>query len=141
MDGKLVFSLSLMGLGIGTLSVVGVTSMKVGLPVEFWLWMTSAGISVYAIRKHAPGKFFRHGLLTGVLAGIYAPLIQLTMIKSYLANNPEYVEKIAALPLDLSPRMVVLLSLPFVAIAWGLFLGVVTWIGAKVFPRAKPTDA
>jgi hypothetical protein len=132
LNGKLVLSLSLLGLAIGVLSVLGLTSARVlAMPLEFWLWLLSAAATALVLVRRTGASFFRHGFATGLLAGLWPALLMFLFFDAHMANNPVYAEEFSAAPAGLSPRAFFLVSAPIRALVWGAILGALTWLASR----------
>lgn len=132
MNAKLVLVLSTLGLLIGVLSLLGLTSGSVlALPLEFWLWMVSAAVTALALARQAGARFFRHGFATGLLAGLWPAILMALFFDAYMANNPVYAEEFSAAPAGLSAKAFFLISAPLRALVWGVVIGALTWLASK----------
>ena len=103
MNIRLVLVLSLLGLVVGILSILGI--LRSGL--ESIVWLVIALFYGAAIAARAPGKFFLHGFLTGLISGALASLVQAAFIGQYLAHNPKAAESFKILPANLPPAILV----------------------------------
>lgn len=131
MDRKLAGMLSVAGIVMGIASVMGWTQHREGV-----LWLVIAIASAFVIAREAPGKYFLHGLWTGLLAGIASALIQLAMYSTYLANNPDSAAQIQTMPANWNPRVMLLIFAPVIGLLNGLVIGFLSWLGARMLkPR------
>ena len=131
MDRKLAGMLSVAGIVMGIASVMGWTQHREGV-----LWLVIAIASAFVIAREAPGKYFLHGLWTGLLAGIASALIQLAMYSTYLANNPDSAAQIQTMPANWNPRVLLLIFAPLIGLLNGLVIGFLGWLGARMLkPR------
>lgn len=135
MDRKLVGMLSLLGAVMGVMSVLGWTQHREGV-----MWLVIGVVAAIAIALKAPGKFFMHGLWTGVLCGVLGSLIQLALFSTYLANNPDTAVQMQTLPANWNPRVVLLVSTPFFGLGFGLLIGLLSLLASKVM-RRQPAPA
>ena len=131
MDRKLVGMLSVAGVVMGFASVMGWTQHREGV-----LWLVIAIASAFVIAREAPGKYFVHGLWTGLLAGMASALIQCAMYGTYLANNPATATQVQAMPPNWNPRVMLLIFAPILGLANGVVIGLLSWLGARMLkPR------
>jgi len=136
MNIRLILMLSLLGLVVGILSVVGV--IRAG--VESVVWLAIALIYGAVLARRAPGKFFLHGFLTGLIAGALAPLVQAAFLGQYLSHNPKAADTLKALPANLPAAVLIILAAPFTGAMLGLVTGLITWLWA-LMTRPKPAPA
>lgn len=131
MNHRLVLMISGLGLVMGVASVTGVIRMG----QEGTAWLVIALVAAPWIALQVPSRAFGHGFLSGLIAGAIAPLIQATFFNSYLAHNPAAAESFRQLPASASPRLLVLLITPFLALLSGLLLGALSWVAEKALHR------
>ena len=130
MSWKLIFLLSLFGVGMAVASLFGFTR-----GIEPFLWLLIFLLYAWWIAKHAPGKYFLHGLLVSVLNGIWISIIHVAFFSSYVKNNPEMLEAFSNLPPSLSPRLMTLIIGPIVGVLFGVIAGLFALVGAKIVRR------
>ena len=137
MNFKLVLALSLFGLLLGIASIAGWIPTGTELPIWCAIWIVSA----IAIGMRAPGKYFLHGLLTGLIGGILAGLVQGILFDSYIAHNPKVTESFKALPPGMNPRLLVLVLSPLVALLYALVLGGLAALAGLMFKKKPAAPA
>ena len=130
MSWKLIFLLSLFGVGMAVASLFGLTR-----GIEPFLWLLIFVFYAWRIAKHAPGKHFLHGFLVSVLNGIWISIIHAAFFSSYVKNNPEMLEGFSKLPPSLSPRLMMLIIGPIVGVLFGIIAGLFALVGAKIVRR------
>ena len=128
MNWKLIFFLSLFGIVMGLLSIFGFTR-----GIEWILWIVIAVICAAVISKKQSPKYFAHGLVTGLLDGVYNGIIQSAFYSMYLQNNPESIEGFRQSPVN--PRFFVLLMGPLIGLIYGCVIGFFAVLYAKVSKR------
>ncbi len=87
MKRGMIFLLSLLGAGMGTVSLFGYTQNY-----ELALWIFIALISPVIIARTTTYKLFLHGLYCGLGMGILNSGIQFLFFSTYLANNSALFE-------------------------------------------------
>jgi len=133
MNWKQIFTLSLSGLIMGTLSLFGLTR-----GIEPILWLLIALGSAWWLAKTTPSRVFLHGLFTGVLMGVGNSVMQSLFFDSYVASNPESAQAFQQIPGGLSPQIFVLMAGSIVGFLYGLLLGLFALLAAKF---GKPQSA
>ena len=133
MKMPLVLALSSLGLLVAVFSILG--HLQSGLETA-----ASALIAVVCslvLARRAPGRFFLHGFLTGLISGALVTLTQAAFMSVYLAHNPKAAEAFKALPVNIAPALLVVATIPFSAGLNGAVTGLLTWLAAK-FMRPGP---
>lgn len=133
MDFAVMALLSFLGLAMGVATLAGLVPRGFELP----LWLMIAVVAAIWIARRVERRVFLNGLLAGILAGLASPLVQVLFFDTYLRNNPDAVEAFQTLPAGLSPRTVVAVMGPVVALIYGLCLGLFAWVAGKAL-RRKP---
>jgi hypothetical protein len=72
MNWRLVFGLSLFGLGMAIATVFLIPSN-----VEPFCWLAIFLICAYIIARQAPGKFFLHGLMVSIVSMPMSPRVMM----------------------------------------------------------------
>lgn len=132
MNWKVILPLTSFGFLMGFASVFGFTQS-----MEPLLWLGIAFFSAYWIAKYETAKPFLHGFVAAVLMGILNSIIQSAFFDIYLANNPATADQFTKIPGGISGRMFVLLVGPAVGSMYGLFVGLLTFLAAKLFQRKQ----
>jgi hypothetical protein len=134
MNWKLIFLLSLFGVGLGIASVFTLTPV-----VEFVLWVVVTVVSAVLVARYASGKYFLHGFLVACLNTFWVTLAQTLLFYTYVSSHPEYLQMVATLPQALAehPRRLIVYRSPVVAILSGLFVGLLSWVASKVLNRLR----
>ncbi len=130
MNWKLIFTLSVAGICMGTAALFGLTKN-----IEPIQWLVIFVFYAVWIVKYAPGKYFLHGFLVSVINGIWVSLIHSAFFALYIQNNPEMMANYEKLPPWVSPRTMVLIIGPFIGAATGLIAGLFAIIAGKWFKR------
>ena len=127
MNWKLIFGLSVFGIGMGCAALLGLTRN-----LEPILWVLIFLLYAVFIAKRAEGKYFFHGFLVSLINGIWMSLIHYTFFDMYAENNPEMMAKFANLPPSVSLRLMVLLVGPIVGAVSGVVAGLFALIAGKL---------
>ena len=129
---KLIFQLSLFGLamGVATISLIPQN-------IEPFFWLIIFIFCAYTIAKHCSGKFFMHGFMVSLVNSVWITAAHILFFETYIANHPDQLSMMAGLPMPYSPHIMMLLSgLPF-GIAFGLVLGLFSFIASKIVKRKQ----
>jgi hypothetical protein len=129
-DGKLVLSLSLLGLGMAVATVFVIPSS-----LEPLFWLAIFLLSAYVIARRAPGKFFLHGFLVSLVNCVWITGAHIVFAGSYLAHHAREAEMLTKMPMPDSPRLMMLMTGPVVGIASGLVLGLFALVAGKLVTR------
>jgi hypothetical protein len=123
MSWKLIFVLSLFGLGMAFATVYVVPSH-----VEPWVWLGIFVVCAIAIAKRAPGKFFLHGLCVSLLNSVWITATHVALFEKYIANHPREAAMMTQMG---SPQVMMAVTGPVVGLVSGLVLGLFAWIASK----------
>ena len=132
MNWKLIGLLSGFGVLMGVASVLGFTKGLEGL-----LWPVIGGICVLLVVWRAPGRLFLHGFCVGLIGGAVAPVIQVLLFSTYMANNPELATRFAEFPVGMEARYFFLMLSPVIGLVSGLLLGFVCWLVARFAGKGR----
>lgn len=122
-----IWSLTIFGILMGFLSVFGISRQ-----VLLILWIVIAVFSGGIIAKNADRQIFTRGVVVGLFDWIFFAIIQAAMFNTYLANNPNSLDGIKEIPMALEPQYIILFSGPFAGIAYGLFIGLFSFVIDKI---------
>ena len=132
MNWKLIFALSLFGLAIGLPSLFGLGSIA---PL---LWLIVFTICAWVIATGAPGKYFLHGFLAGVVSSVWFTLVHAYYLFDLSRNKPEMVE---ILPQGVSPQVMNLLVGLITAAVAGLIGGFFAFVAAKILKQGDARES
>jgi hypothetical protein len=136
LNGRLIFSLSMFGLAMGIATVFVIPSSS-----EPIFWLVIFIVCAYLIAKKALGKFFLHGLLVSVLNSVWITATHIIFFDSYLPRHPDEAAMMAKMPLPDSPRLMMLITGPLIGIAFGLILGLFSFVAGKIVKRSPEVGA
>ena len=128
MNWKLIFLLSLFGLAMAIATVYVIPST-----IEPFFWLVIFLVCAYLIAKHAPRRFFLHGLLTSMLNSVWITATHVLLFDQYAANHVAEVEMMEALPLG--ARTMMIITGPVIGIVSGCVLGLFAFIASKIVRR------
>ncbi len=130
MNWKLVFQLSLFGLGMAFATVFWIPS---NIEPVFWLVIFIA--CAYIIAKRSPGKYFLHGFMVSMVNCIWITAAHWTLFSTYIANHPEMAEMSARMPMPEHPQLMVIITGPVFGALSGLVLGLFAVIAGKLVKK------
>ena len=125
MNWKLIVLLSLFGLAMAVATVFIIPPT-----VEPLAWLVIFPICAYFIARRAPGSYFLHGLLVGILNSVWITAAHVGLFDVYIARHAREAEMMAAMPL--APRAMMLLTGPIVGVVSGIFLGILALIVHRI---------
>jgi len=135
MNWKLIVQLSLSGLAMGIATVFLIPSTT-----EPLCWLVIFGICAYLIATRAAGRHFRHGLMVGLVNGVWVTTAHLVLFDRYIANHPEEAAMMTSMPLATSPRLMMAVIGPCIGVVSGVVLGAFAVLASKVVAtRHKPS--
>jgi hypothetical protein len=130
MDWKLIFKLSLFGLGMAVATLSWIPGN-----IEPYLWLVIFITCAYIIAKNVPGKYFLHGFLVSLVNSAWITGIHVVFIRAFFANHPEAVEMNAHMPIPAHPRASMIIVGPFLGAGFGLILGLFAFVASKIVKR------
>ncbi|HEY4935794.1 MAG TPA: hypothetical protein VII44_04405 [Puia sp.] len=128
MNWKLIFQLSLFGLAMAVSTVYWIPSN-----LEPFFWLAIFIICAYLIARNCTQKFFLHGLLLSLLNSIWITVIHVLLFQLYANNHPKEVEAMEKMFLPKHPRLMMLISGPFIGLISGLVQGLLAFIASKIW--------
>lgn len=117
---------------VGILIFIGSTFGLVGSGKEWIYWIVLGIVSALVISRTCGSRLFMHGVITGLFTGIIGSVIQSVMFDTYLMNNPSSLDGFKQIPVTMAPQYVILFSGPFFGIAYGILVGIIAIIFAKI---------
>lgn len=134
MDWKRIFLLSLFGLAMAIATVFVVSSK-----VEPWFWLGIFLICAYAIARGAPGKWFLHGLMLGILNGVWVTAAHIAFFDAYMAHHPREASLMQAATMPLPPKLMMTCVGPIVGVLSGVVLGLLAMVAAWMLRGRRET--
>lgn len=133
MNLPLIALITLLGIGMGLAELAGL--IPHGL--ELVLWCVIAVIAALVIGRVTQRRFL-NGLAAGFLAWAIANWICAVFFDTYVSRNPTAAQSFAALPAGMSPRLLVAILAPILAIGYGLLVGGLSAVAGKILGRRAP---
>src|SRR5262249_35126021 len=132
MNGMLILVLSLFGVAMGFLTVFVIPST-----IEPLFWLVIFVFCAYVIARRAPGRFFLHGLLLGIVNSVWITSIHLAFFDQYLATHPQEAEMMTKMmaKMQLGPTVVMAVTGPIVGVISGVILGLFALIASRFVRR------
>jgi hypothetical protein len=130
---KLIVQLSLFGLAMGVATVYVVPSR-----IEPLCWLAIFFVCAGVIARRVPRRHFLHGFLVSALNGVWITGAHVILYSDYLARHPDEAAMLTRMPMPDSPRLMMLITGPVIAVISGLVLGTLSWIAGKVLGRGRP---
>jgi hypothetical protein len=129
---QVIFQLSLLGLAMAIGTVFGIPTR-----VEPFFWLAVLIFSAWVIAARAPGRYFFHGLVLGLLNCVWVTAAHMIFAEHYLAGHPREAGMLTTMPMPHSPRLMMLMMGPVIGIASGCIIGGVALLLA-VMRRGRP---
>ena len=131
MNWKIIFQLSAFGLimALGTISLIPEKTEPL-----FWIFIF--GFCAYVIARVCRGRFFLHGLCTGIMNAAWITVVHLAFSRSYLANHPQFTTNIPG-SFVTHPKMFMLITGPVFGILFGIILGLFTLVASKIVEKKR----
>ena len=126
MSWKLLWSLSLMalGMGLGTIELISNT-------VEPWLWLGIFVIAAVAIARTRRDRLFLHGLVLGLLNCIWVTGAHVALASRYLPLHASEAAQMQNLAPSLPPRLMMLVTGPVIGLISGVVIGSLVWLAGR----------
>jgi len=125
MNAKLVLQLSLFGLVMAIATVFVIPST-----VEPVCWLVIFPVCAYLIARRAPGSYFLHGLLLGLLNSVWITSAHVLLFDQYIARHQREAEMMAQMPL--APKAMMLVTGPIVGVVSGIVLGILALVVHRI---------
>jgi hypothetical protein len=128
MNVRLIFQLSLFGLAMGVATVYVIPSS-----VEPLFWLAIFVACAVVIARRAPGRPFLHGFLVSLVNSAWITGAHVLFFESYVARHAAEAAMMSRMPLP--PRLMMLLTGPFVGVVSGLVLGLFAFVASRFLKR------
>ena len=123
MNWRLIFMLSLLGLVMGVATVYFIPS---NIEPLFWLacWIFWA----YMIATRAGGRYFLHGIATGVASTVWIIAAHVALFQSYVTNHPQEMAAMQTMWLPTHPRQAMTLNSIIIGVVAGAIVGLLAML-------------
>ena len=130
MNWKLIFLLSLFGLGMAFATISYIPSN-----IEPFCWLAIFIICAWIIARYAPGKYFLHGFLVSIVNCVWITAAHVYYYGTYIANHQDMVDMFNKLPMADHPKRMMVVMGPVFGIVFGLILGLFAFIAARLMKK------
>jgi len=130
MNGKLIFQLSLFGLAMGIATVYFIPSN-----IEPACWLAIFIACAYLIAKNCSEKYFLNGLCVSLVNSVWITAAHIILFDTYFANHPQEAEMMAKMPISITPRLMMLITVPIVGFISGVVLGLFAFVASKILKK------
>jgi len=127
MNWKLIFGLSLFGLGMAFATVFIIPSY-----VEPFCWLVIFVIVAMVIARSRPDRPFVHGLLVGIVNSVWITCAHVVFFDQYIAKHPKEAAMMQSMTMPVSPRAMMAIVGPLVGIISGIVIGVLALLAVKL---------
>ena len=129
--------LMLAGLGI----VLNVVMLVGWIPSSIWLSVGFVLIVAIALGYNVNQKLFLNGFLTAMIWSLVGGALQFMFWDTFIANNPDVLEKLSKLPegMDIRPWMAA--GIVFVGATWGAVLGLLAMLAGKLLGEKSTAES
>lgn len=125
MNWKLILQLSMFGLVMALATVFLIPST-----IEPICWLAIFIACAYAIARRAPGRYFLHGLLVGILNSVWITSAHVVLFDEYIARHQREAEMMAQMPF--AAKTMMLITGPIVGVVSGIVLGILALIVHRI---------
>jgi hypothetical protein len=133
MNWRLIFLLSLFGLAMGVATVFFIPST-----IEPFLWFAIWIACAYLIATRAGGRYFMHGVATGIANAVWIIVAHVALFQSYAAGHVDEIAMMANMGLPRHPRQMMVLSGLVIGVVSGVIIGLLSLLASR-FVRPRVT--
>jgi len=130
MNWKLIFSLSLFGLAMAFATVY-----VIPISVEPYVWIVIFILCAVIIARKAPGGYFLHGLLVGIVNSIWITAVHLLLFDTYISQHTREAAQMAKISATANPRVLMAITGPVIGVISGIILGVFALIASRIVKK------
>jgi hypothetical protein len=128
MNWKLIFQLSIFGLIMAFGTVFLIPEI-----IEPAFWLAIFLFCAYIITQRVKSKYFLHGFFVSMVNCIWITTAHIAFYSTYIANHPNMTKMAERYPfLPEHPRLAMLIMGPVFGIAFGLILGLFSFIASLI---------
>ena len=126
MKWSVILLLSLLGVGVGFLTILSVNTK-----IEQVIWLMVFVLSAYFIYKYTSKGYFLTGIITGAINCCWVTIIHIAYQQKFIANHTDIQKLLASLP----PGYSVTLALILVDLTKSILYVLTSGVFAVVFAR------
>ncbi|HEY0760692.1 MAG TPA: hypothetical protein VGD59_15700 [Acidisarcina sp.] len=126
MNWKLVFGLSLFGLAMGAGTVFVIPSR-----IEPVFWLVIFLISAVTIARNCGSRLFLHGLMVGIVNGVWVTAAHVLFFQQYLPGHQREMAAMQSSASGISLRVMTAVAGILIGVISGIILGVFALIAGK----------
>jgi hypothetical protein len=130
MSWKLIFALSMFGLGMAFATVFVVPP-----DIEPFAWLGIFVVCAVVLAKRAPGRYFLHGVCVSLVNSVWITGAHVALFDKYLAGHAREAAMSAQMHWA-SPKVMMAVSGPVVGLVSGVVLGLFAYIASKLVVSA-----
>ncbi len=129
MNWKIIFQLSIFGLimAFGTVSLIPDK-------VEPAFWVVIFIFCAWVIAKACAGKYFLHGLFTGLVNCVWITVVHVLFYSTYIVNHKQMDEMTTNMPASFAthPRLAMAIMGLVIGITSAIILGLFSFVASKI---------
>ena len=130
MKWKLIFLLSLFGLAMAFANTFWIHTR-----VEPFFWVVIFVVCAWFIAKYAPGRFFLHGLLVGIVNSVWITAVHVILFHQYMALHTHMAQQMASMPYGDHPMRLMVITGPFAGVISGIILGLFALVASRLLRK------
>ena len=132
---KLIIQLSFFGFIMALATVFSLSAL-----MEPFFWLIVFLFCAYMIARYAPGMYFLHGFLVGMVNCIWVTSAHILLFEFYMGNHPE-MKSFADAVMPRHPRLLMALTGPVFGAVSGVILGFLCVWAAKMLKEKAVKNA
>ena len=127
MNWKLIFTLSIFGLGMAVATISLIPSN-----IEPFCWLAIFLVCAYAIAKQCSSKYFLHGLMVSLVNSVWITAAHVLLFDTYVANHAAEFQMMNNGPMASVPKVAMIITGPIIGLISGLVLGLFAFVASKL---------
>jgi len=129
MNWKIILQLSLFGLIMAFATVFLIPTR-----MEPFFWLAIFIFSAFVVAKVCTGKYFLHGLYTGLANCVWIIAVHIAFAKTYTARHLHMMTSMPS-PFDKHPRLGMLIGGPIIGLISGAIIGLFCLLAVKILNK------
>jgi hypothetical protein len=130
MNWKLIFRLSLFGLGMALATISWIPQNA-----EPFFWLVIFIICAYVVAKNCSSNYFLHGFMISLVNSVWITAAHVLFYETYIASHPQMASMSEHMFLPKHPRIQMLIMGPVFGVGFGLVLGLFCFIASKIVKK------